>query len=944
MQRIYVALDLELTGLDPQRDEIIEIGLVRFQGTEVLETLTSLVNTRRPIPLKIQQLTGITQEQVAQAPPLRQLYGKIIAFVKSHPVVGHNVEMDLRLLSRQGLPLNNLALDTFELASILFPYAERYTLSSLAHSLGIDLPHAHRALDDAQAAKDLFLNLLARAESYAPEVITEIARLAEHSDWPFRQVFADLAPLAHAPLFGSVAERRRTDSHVRTLRPEEELAPLQPSRELAPLDVDALSALISPGGVVASAFPGYEHRPQQVQMLRAVSEAFNIPAHLLVEAGTGTGKSLAYLLPAVHFATQNGRRVVVSSNTINLQDQLYTKDIPDLQRILPNAFSAALLKGRGNYLCQRRLAIFRRSRQLTSQEMRFAAKILAWLPTTGTGDRSELTLVNEDQGYWSQVQSDSPSCMGDACPYRQREDCFFQRARSRAERAHLVIVNHALLLSDTVLENRILPDYQYLIIDEAHHLEEQATDQFGFRVGRQDIYSFLNGLYHQANAAPSGLLAELPRLAQRDGVSDSARDALSNTLLELQPQIDHAEGRLSELFHTIEEFLRNHTTLRTAARDAYDQTFPLTPGMRAQPDWSQVEVSWESFSAAMQQVVRGLERLYKLVQGLGSGEDAEREEVELEIASQQQHASELCDNLAKILTEPDTGGIYWIAVSSRDEQITLNSAPLSVAPLLQESLFSKTDCVVLTSATLRAGNSFGFIKQRLGLEDPLELALDSPFNFQTASLLYVPKDIPEPNEPNYQRTVEQAIVDVCTATEGRTLVLFTSNSQLHTTYRAVEAPLEQEDIVVFAQGIDGSRRQILDSFRTTPRSVLMGTRSFWEGVDVVGQALSCLVIPRLPFAVPTDPVLAARAQTFDDPFNQFYLPDSILRFRQGFGRLIRSRDDYGLVVVLDRRILTKPYGKVILRSLPPCTARQGPLQALPSVAKRWLDRSLRDRT
>jgi len=262
---------------------------------------------------------------------------------------------------------------------------------------------------------------------------------------------------------------------------------------------------------------------------------------------------------------------------------------------------------------------------------------------------------------------------------------------------------------------------------------------------------------------------------------------------------------------------------------------------------------------------------------------------------------------------------------------------LHVGDLLHERLFMQKDCVVLTSATLCTSGTFDYIRGRLGLQDAMELAVDSPFDYKTAVLLYVPKDIPEPNEPYYQKTVEQALVDLLIATQGRTLVLFTSNSQLNATYRATQAALDKEGIVVFGQGIDGSRRQVLRNFRSTPRSVLMGTRSFWEGIDVVGEALSCLVITRLPFSVPTDPVFAARAETFDSPFEQFYLPEAILRFRQGFGRLIRSQSDYGVVALLDKRILTKSYGKLILRSLPPCTARQGPLKNLPEVAQRWLD-------
>jgi len=281
--------------------------------------------------------------------------------------------------------------------------------------------------------------------------------------------------------------------------------------------------------------------------------------------------------------------------------------------------------------------------------------------------------------------------------------------------------------------------------------------------------------------------------------------------------------------------------------------------------------------------------------------------------------------------------VYWVSVSQRSHEVTLHSAPIHVGPLLDERLFSQKASVILTSATLRTDQGFAYIEDRLGVEEPAHLALDSPFDFRSAVLLYVPKDIPEPNEPFYQKTVEQAIVDLVQATEGRALVLFTSNSQLNTTYRATRSALEKEGIILLGQGIDGSRRQLLESFRSMPRSVLMGTRSFWEGIDVVGQSLSCLIIARLPFAVPDDPILMARSETFEDPFDQYYLPETILRFRQGFGRLIRSREDYGVVAVLDKRLITKAYGKTILRSLPPCTARMGPLETLPTLAKRWLD-------
>jgi predicted DnaQ family exonuclease/DinG family helicase len=938
MPRTYIALDLEFTGLDPDRDEIIEIALVKFQGHQVVESFASLVNTQRPIPLKVQQLVGISQLEIGRAPTLRALSGRILSFIGSLPLVAHTIAMDLRFLRRHGLDLNNLAIDTFELATILVPEVQRYSLSNLAEFLGIPLEQSHRALADALATKDLFLALLERLERWELPLLEEVVTLAEKSAWPLRHLFREVLQERRERQAGSFFRAKEARSwRLPLAAPEEDFPPLRPAETVTPVDAQALAAMISPGGAIAKAFPGYEYREQQIEMLKAVAEAFNRPHHLLVEAGTGTGKSLAYLLPAIYFAVQNGRRVVVSSNTINLQDQLYNKDLPDLQRLLPVGFHVALLKGRSNYLCLRRLALFRRSQQLSEDQVRVLAKILAWLPFTKTGDRVELVLLNEENAVWADVQADAQTCLGDRCPYRQEGSCFFYRARARAERAHLVIINHALLLSDLVLENRILPEYKHLIIDEAHHLEDQATAQFGFEVGRRELYAFLVGLSFEGGDMPGGLLAKVPAIFQHPQCSPTAQQALTALIQSLRTEVDTAQRRLYELFNGLEGFLANHVDKNTNLAEGYDQHIPLTSGLRTQPDWSAVEIAWENFAAPLRQVLRGLERLASQINALDLGEDAARDELVQEIEAQRQRGQEMWANMDKILMQPDAQGIYWISVSRREQEITLCSAPLHVGPLLRERLFAQVDTLVLTSATLRTGQDFHFIQQRLGLEDPVTLALDSPFDFRSAVLLYVPKDIPEPSEPYYQKTVERALIDLCRATEGRTLVLFTANSQLNATYRAIQGPLEQEGIIVLGQGFDGSRRQILDSFRTTPKAVLLGTRSFWEGVDVVGQALSCLVITRLPFAVPTDPVLSARAETFEDPFNEYYLPDSILRFRQGFGRLIRSKTDYGLVVVLDKRLLTKPYGKLILRSLPPCTARQGPLEALPSLARRWLD-------
>ena len=954
MNRTYVALDLETTGLDARRDAIMEVAAVRFHTTfadgtiqaRVLDKWRTFVNPGRPVPIQVQQLTGISDEEVLRAPRFVQVIEPLRRFVGNQPIVAHSVTFDLEFLHNNGLPLSNLALDTFEFAGILMPHAARYSLTKLGEALDLHNLGTHRALDDALATKDLFVALLEHASQLPRATIREINRLGGRVDWALGQVFRDIERgQARTAFRGSIGQQMAAQLAALVDDDEDLLGPLfstvqdgdeelvRAARPRA-LDVDKLASMLEGGGLFAHHFPGFEHRAQQVEMLRAVGEAFNERQHLLVEAGTGTGKSIAYLLPAIAFAHLNGERVVVSTNTMNLQDQLFLKDIPDLQKLLDFDFRAVVLKGRSNYLCQRRLAALRRAGITSTDELRMLAKVLVWVPSTQTGERGELFMPTPiEQALWGKISAESETCTMERCRFRERGRCFFYRARRDAERAHLIIVNHALLLSDVAVENRVLPEYRYLVVDEAHHLEANVTRQLSFQADQRVVERILNELARPVGVRRyTGFLAEV--LGQcRGAIPPEDWATLEGHVHRTQRHIEEALTSVYAFFNVLGDFLREHSS----RRGDYDQRLRLTSGLRVQPAWADVEITWDNLSAHLHPAVDNLERLCGGLNELEGYDIPDLEGMVQDCLGYASRLREVRDQINACIAEPSSGAIYWASVSARDERVTLHAAPLHVGELVQRHLFHPKESVILTSATLTTDNTFDFIRERLNAWHAEELAVGSPFDYKNSTLLYVPTDIPEPNQPHYQRSVEQVLLSLCRATEGRTLVLFTSYYQLRNTSRAIADILAEAGIIVYQQGAGISRAQLLESFRTTPKAVLMGTRSFWEGVDVVGPALSVLVIARLPFAVPDDPIFASRAETFEDPFAEYAVPETILRFRQGFGRLIRTKTDRGAVVILDKRVLTKSYGPMFLNSLPECTLVRASLAKLPGAAKRWLD-------
>ena len=944
VDQTFVALDLEMTGLDPEADAIIEVAAVKFCGGEVIGSWSTLVNPRRTLPHKIARLTGIQQADLAKAPTLPEIAWQLVNFVRDSPLVGHSVAHDVECLRRQGVALANPLIDTFELNNVLLPHLSGRGLEALAQELGFGGERHHRASDDAEMSRRLFCYLLERALELDLSVLQEINRVAATSDWPLSDLFLAVEREKTRTAFTGTSirqawaakgglEEASLDLVLLSREPVEELEPVQPKREVSG---EELAQLLGPNGPFASSFSGYEHRPQQLEVLRAVAEALNTGQTLLVEAGTGTGKSLAYLLPAARFATENGQHVVISTKTINLQDQLFSKDIPDLQRLVPFRFKAALLKGRSNYLCLRRYGGERKRGELNTDEAGALIKVLAWLPTTTTGDWAELSLTAGEKAIWPRLAADGEHCLGPQCPFYRKRTCFLYRARWRAAGAHVIVVNHSLLLSEINAQGAVLPEYKYLVVDEAHNLEDVATDQLSLTVGRREIEDLLDDVSREgAGGGRTGVLGDVRAALRSAAVPLQTQRDLEPTIEAAHSAVDSARGAGRRFAELLASFLESHTT---QARE-YRRRLRLTPPLRSQSAWSDLEDEWETVQLRLLDVEQRLASIFTALSTLAADGPEEVQRLLQDLQGVVSRSFALRANGETVMSKPDAAFVHWLedASTGRVPTATLRAAPLYIGDALQRDLFGNKESVVLTSATMTIAGSFDYVAGRLGVQGAKTLQVDSPFDYRDSTLVYLPHDIPEPSTPGHQKAIERVIMELCRATEGRALVLFTSHSQLATTFHAIRHPLQQDEILVIAQRVEGtSRRQLLRTFRSNPRTVLLGSVSFWEGVDVVGEALSVLVIAKLPFAVPTDPVFAARSETFEDAFNEYGLPQTVLKFKQGFGRLIRSRSDRGVVVILDRRVQTKSYGQAFLRSLPQCTFRRGTSEALPAAAREWL--------
>jgi len=918
LDRPWAALDVEATGPDPAHDAIIEVGAVRFRGQEVLASLSSLVQPYRPLPPEVERLTGITPQDLAHAPPFALVAERLLAFIGDAPVVvGHNIAVDLAFLERAGLRLPALPVDTQEMAEVLIPRG-RYRLEDLAAFYGIPVGRLHRAGEDARAAALLFARLWERVLALDPSLVGEWRRLATLGGRPLGRLLAVAEALQarqglrpqHGP--GGVEEGEGLARRLAVPAPPPPRTPPLPATEAT------VRALLGEGGLCASLLPGWERRPQQEEMAYTVLRALREGRPLLVEAGTGVGKTLAYLIPAALVALEQGEPVVVSTATVSLQEQLVQKDLPLVSQALARAGSPplrwALLKGRSHYLCLRRFAYWRSSPSLSPEMAHLLARVALWLGQTATGDRSELALSSRSLPLWNDLSAQGAV----ACP-DGRGPCFLEAARERADGAHILVVNHALLLRSAALGGSLLPPYRLLIVDEAHHLAEEATRQFSVRAEQEGVERLLQRL------GGAGGLGERARLAsrvfpRRQHEGEAAAQALGQAVAA-------AQEACATLWRAAEAFV--------SREGGGEQEVALTPERRRGRLWRAAEEAGGRARETLREVARWLEAVAFSLEGTGPTDGQPLlQGVRAEALARAQEVGEVVTALEAFfgVASPDT--VAW--VERGEEGMAFVLAPLRVDTLLRERLFRGLKGGVLTSATLAVAGDMAAAAAQVGLSSAAHLVVDSPFDYRRQAAVVVPLDMPEPEEGGYAPLLPRLLGDLAVAAGGHTLALFTSHSALRGAAQALHPLLAPYGIRVLAQGLDGPPQRVAEEFALDPRAILLATASLWEGLDLPPGGLRVLVLTRLPFPVPTSPLFAAKARLCADPFRELALPQAVLRFRQGFGRLIRRRTDRGVVVVLDRRLLSRPYGALFLRSLPPCRVERLPVARLAPWVKGWL--------
>jgi ATP-dependent DNA helicase DinG len=947
----FAVLDFETTGMSSDKDEIIQTGLALIdEAGTVCSSYARFVRPNAPIPSDITRLTGITDEDVSSAPELEEMLTEIVPLLQDVILVGHNVEFDAQFLQtaldRSGyLPFTGRMLDTVELTRLLFPTQPSYSLSSLTQTLGIAHDRPHQADSDAIATAELFLLCLNKLRRLP---LFTLQRLNAMFD-PDRN---DLGWLIGDAVTWRETQPPVSEEGIHHFRQfamlvgdwgEEASSGLDSESDASEIlkDMTFEQYVATVQNNLKELLPSYEAREGQDIMFQEVFGALQDDSHLLVEAGTGTGKSLGYLLPSLYYGLKEDKKIVVTTHTIQLQEQLRERDLPLLQKVLPMPFRAAVFKGRNNYLCLRK---FENRQQIPEhaigrEEAITRGGMTVWLGETQRGESEELNIGVRNKEEWDTVSSDAASCLNRACPWFRR--CFYHRARQEAGKSDLVITNHALVFTDMRAEHRLLPAYDRLIVDEAHHLEEVASHHLGQKTGHSTLILPLQRVWKDAR---TGLLPQLISSVSSMGSGESA--VWTEKLEVLLPKIHD----IREAWERLMEALYNMIASQAATDETGNYTLRIKLA-ELPTQWDNVSVDGNNVIQLLSDFIRPLEKLSMEIRE--EADELSMQGLLTDLGGVLKDLASVRADMQSFITLGQPEFVYWVEGHSqyRGRSVWIYGVPADVSGLLKEGVFDRKASVVMTSATLTIDKSFRYVTDQLGLDAAekngrLKTALlPSPFRYREQALVLIPRDFPAIKGRDGETVFLNALIDslheVALTVGGKMLVLFTSHKMLKSVYGPLKERLETANIQVLGQGMDGgSRSRLTQQFMKQPASVLLGTSSFWEGIDLPGDALTCLAIVRLPFQPPNHPVAEAKSEKLQaenkNPFMKLSLPQAVIRFKQGFGRLVRTATDKGIVILYDTRVIDTNYGKYFLYSLPGPKMEHLPTAAMAARVSSWL--------
>ncbi|WP_369900340.1 ATP-dependent DNA helicase DinG [Bacillus manliponensis] len=924
MSKRYVVVDLETTGnaWKDGKDKITQIAAVVVENGEILEIFSSFVNPKRDIPPFITELTGIDEELVKQAPLFEDIAPMVAELLQDAYFVAHNVHFDWNFLQEElkQAGFQNITcpkIDTVELAHILLPTADSYKLRDLATMYGFTHDQPHRADSDALVTAEIFLQLLSKMKSLPLVTLQSLYELSDVLQSNIGDIMSEY--ILHKMMHGTDDDKQYDIYRNIALRKRDYNIQMSDAKLS-----DFLSFTEEVTEHLRTNISFFEKREGQQLMMNEVHEALRDSRFSLIEAGTGTGKTLAYLLPSIYHAKANDQPVVISTQTVQLQQQIIEKDIPLLQKNVPFSFEVAMLKGRKHYLCLHKFEHALREEERHYDDALTKAKILVWLLQTETGDRDELSITSGGKLLWNRICSNAYSPKGGQSYWFNR--CFYQRAKNKALFADLVITNHTLLFQDFVSEEPIFASCEHIILDEAHHIAETASRAFGEQFSCMYFHQILSRI---GMLETGDILDRVYDMMKQSHVANrSAFQQINRMLKEVKIDAD-------ELFHLLRTFIFRKTNQEDSKGNV-----PLVYRYHIKKEHGKL---WRSITELTNRFVHEVSSLLTLLTVQGERLEQQNEwEMHL-ITGEFLHLIDMLqketNTLRKLVLE-ETNAVTWIEAEAKGtiHSTILYAQPVDISETFADQFLAKKRSVIFTSATLTVDGSFKYIENELGLTDfiPTMLSIPSPFLYEEQVKLLVSTDVPHikyVSEQQYVWEVAYHIMKIAKATNGRMLVLFTSYEMLKQAYELLKEEKELAEFLLLTQSVHNrSRSRMLRKFQEFDKAILLGTSSFWEGIDIRGDALSCLVIVRLPFTSPKEPMMQAKSEELkekgEDAFMTLALPQAVLRFKQGFGRLIRSSTDKGTVFVLDRRLTSSYYGKQFLQSIPHVPLYEGSLQEL----------------